>query len=64
MANAFEITALYELYRKNDQKTKLRYTATNKALKWYVKIFMIFATEKVVVKFLEKVKKVAESEAQ
>ncbi|MDQ0090896.1 hypothetical protein J2T12_004322 [Paenibacillus anaericanus] len=64
LANAFEITALYELHRINDQTTKLRYTATNKALKWYVKIFMIFATEKVVIKFLEKVKKVAESEAQ
>lgn len=64
LANAFEITALYELHRINGQTTKLRYTATNKALKWYVKIFMIFATEKVVVKFLEKVKKVAESEAQ
>ncbi|RUT47120.1 SRPBCC family protein [Paenibacillus anaericanus] len=64
LANAFEITALYELHRINDQTTKLRYTATNKALKWYVKIFMIFANEKVVVKFLEKVKKVAESETQ
>lgn len=64
LAKIFEITALYELHRVNDQKTKLRYTATNKALKWFVKLFMIFATEKVVVKFLEKVKKVAESEYQ
>jgi carbon monoxide dehydrogenase subunit G len=64
LANIFEITALYELHRVNDQKTKLRYTATNKALKWFVKLFMIFSTEKVVVKFLEKVKNVAESEYQ
>jgi carbon monoxide dehydrogenase subunit G len=63
LANCFEITALYELQRVNDQKTKLRYTATNNALKWYAKLFMIFANEKVVVKFLEDVKKVAESEA-
>ena len=64
LANMFEITALYELHRVNDKKTKLRYTATNKALKWFVKLFMIFATEKAVVEFLEKVKKVAESEYQ
>ncbi|WP_054026296.1 SRPBCC family protein [Bacillus sp. FJAT-28004] len=62
LANIFEITALYELHRVNDQKTMLRYTATNKALKWFVKLFMLFSTEKVVVKFLEKVKNVAESE--
>ncbi|MCR8658672.1 SRPBCC family protein [Paenibacillus endoradicis] len=64
LANMFEITARYELRRVNDQKTVLTYTATNKALKWFVKLFMIFATEKVVVKFLETVKKVAESEYQ
>ncbi|OMF37708.1 hypothetical protein BK133_03975 [Paenibacillus sp. FSL H8-0548] len=64
LANYFEITALYELHRVNDQTTKLRYTATNKALKWFVKLFMLFASEKVVVKFLEDVKKVAESEVQ
>ncbi|WP_233559507.1 hypothetical protein, partial [Halorubrum sp. Atlit-9R] len=57
LASIFEITALYELHRVNDQKTKLRYTATNTALKWFVKLFMIFAAEKVVVKFLEKVKR-------
>lgn len=63
LANYFEITALYELHRVNDQTTKLRYTATNQALKWFVKLFMVFASDKVVVKFLETVKKVAESEA-
>ncbi|WP_053376986.1 SRPBCC family protein [Paenibacillus sp. FJAT-27812] len=62
LANIFEITALYELHRINDQKTKLKYTVTNKALKWFAKLFMLFATEKIVVKFLEDVKKVAESE--
>lgn len=63
LANSFEITALYELHRIDDQKTMLRYTATNKVLKWFFKLLMIFATDKVVVKFLERVKKVAESEA-
>jgi hypothetical protein len=62
LANAFEITALYELHRVDDQNTMLRYTATNKALKWYAKLFLLFANENVVVKFLEKVKQVAESE--
>ncbi|GKU77311.1 SRPBCC family protein [Paenibacillus sp. L3-i20] len=64
LANMFEITALYEFGKIHDSKTMLRYTATNKPLKWYVKLFMLFATEKVVVKFLEKVKTVAESEFQ
>ncbi|WP_211746711.1 SRPBCC family protein [Paenibacillus sp. Marseille-Q4541] len=63
LANSFEITALYELHRVDTHKTRLKYTATNKALKWYIKLFMIFATDKVVVQFLENVKKVAESEA-
>jgi hypothetical protein len=62
LAKLFEITALYELHRVEDQKTMLRYTATNEGTKWFVKLFLIFANEKIVVKFLEKVKKVAESE--
>lgn len=62
LANSFEITALYELLKLEDQKTLLQYTATNKPLKWYIKLFMVFATEKVVVDFLERVKRVAESE--
>ncbi|WEK54381.1 MAG: SRPBCC family protein [Candidatus Cohnella colombiensis] len=63
LANWFEITALYELHRVNDAKTKLTYTVTNKPLKWFVKLFLIFANDKVVIKFLENVKRVAESEA-
>lgn len=63
LAKYFEITALYELRRVDDENTQFRYTVTNKALKWFVKLFMIFANEKIVVKFLEKVKEVAESEA-
>jgi uncharacterized membrane protein len=64
IANMFEITALYELKRLDDNKTKFTYTATNRALKWFVNIFLLFASEKVVVQFLERVKKVAEAEYQ
>ena len=34
--------------------------STNKALKWYIKPFLLFGGDKVVVQFLERVKKVAE----
>ncbi|MFC4778275.1 SRPBCC family protein [Paenibacillus sp. GCM10023252] len=64
LANLFEITALYELHEVREGVTKLRYTATNKPLKWFVKLFMVFASDKVVVKFLERVRTVAEAEAE
>jgi len=62
LANMFDITARYELVKLNDHKTSLKYTATNRPLKWFVKLFLLFATDKVVVEFLQRVKKVAESE--
>lgn len=62
LANMFEITALYELQKINDHQTNLRYTVTNTPLKWYVKLFLLFANDKVVMKFLDRVKHVAESE--
>lgn len=58
----FEITAEYDLIRINDTKTLFKYTVTNRALKWFVKLILLFANEKVVVEFLKKVKHVAESE--
>ncbi|MFJ7974279.1 SRPBCC family protein [Peribacillus sp. NPDC096379] len=61
LANMFEITAFYELNRMNDNQTSFKYTVTNRPLKWFVKIFLLFATEKVVVEFLERVKNVAEA---
>ena len=42
LANMFDITALYELKRVDDDKTSFSYTATNKALKWYIKPFLLF----------------------
>lgn len=64
LANMFEITALYEMRKMDDNKTIFRYTATNRALKWFVKVFLFFANEKVVTEFLQRVKNVAESEHQ
>ena len=63
LANMFEITASYELSRVNDKKTSFTYSVTNRPLKWFVKLFLLFANEKVVVSFLERVKNVAESES-
>ena len=62
LANMFEITAFYELNKMNDTKTSFTYTVTNHPLKWFVKLFLLFATEKVVVEFLERVKNVAEAQ--
>jgi len=62
LANMFEITAFYELTKVNHHKTSFTYTVTNWPLKWFIKLFLLFATEKVVVEFLERVKSVAEAE--
>lgn len=62
LANMFEITAFYELLKINENETSFTYTVTNRPLKWFVKLFLLFATEKVVVEFLERVKNVAEAE--
>ena len=56
----FEITAFYELKKLDEQKTHFTYTATNNALKWFVKLFILFANDKIVVEFVERVKPVAE----
>jgi ligand-binding SRPBCC domain-containing protein len=60
LANMFEITAFYELHKISEDKTSFQYTVTNKPLKWFVKLFLVFASDKVVVEFLERVKNVAE----
>ncbi|WP_243291570.1 SRPBCC family protein [Bacillus sp. FJAT-47783] len=63
LANMFDITAKYELTKLDESRTKLIYTATNKPLKWFIKLFVMFASDKVVVEFVERVKKVAEEDA-
>ncbi|MFS0577080.1 SRPBCC family protein [Sporosarcina sp. 179-K 3D1 HS] len=62
LANLFEIKALYEMTKIHDHQTSFTYTVTNRPLKWFVKIFLWFATDKVVVEFLERVKKEAEKQ--
>lgn len=62
LANMFEITAYYELNKINETETSFTYSVTNNALKWFVKLFLLFATDKVVVQFLERVKTVAEAQ--
>ncbi|MBS4191870.1 SRPBCC family protein [Bacillus sp. FJAT-49705] len=64
LANMFEITAFYELNKINDKKTSFKYKMTNRPLKWFVKLFLLFGNDKVVVEFLERVKSVAEAEAR
>ncbi|MFC4022241.1 SRPBCC family protein [Oceanobacillus longus] len=61
LANMFEITALYELKKITDNKTYFKYTTTNNPLKWFIKLFLVFASDKVVVQFIERVRNVAES---
>ncbi|WP_312471443.1 SRPBCC family protein [Neobacillus sp.] len=62
LANMFEITALYELSPINEQKTMFRYTCTNRPLKLFLKLFLCFASDKIVVQFCERVKNVAEED--
>lgn len=62
LANLFEITAYYELNKINETETSFTFSVTNNALKWFVKLFLLFASDKVVVQFLERVKTVAEAQ--
>jgi hypothetical protein len=62
LANYFEITAGYEATKITEHKTLFKYTTTNKPLKAIFKLFLWFASDKVVIKFVEKVKEVAEDE--
>jgi len=62
LSNMFEITAKYELVKLADDKTYFKYTTTNKPLKWFIKPFLLFANDKIVVKFVQRVKEVAEKE--
>lgn len=62
IAKMFEITAQYELIKLDDYKTCFKYTTTNRPLKWFVKFFLLFSSDKVVIQFVERVKKVAELE--
>ncbi|MFS0688333.1 SRPBCC family protein [Sporosarcina sp. 179-K 8C2 HS] len=62
LGGMFEITAGYDLVKVDDEKTRFIYTTTNKPLKWFVKLFLLFANDRVVVDFVQRVKRVAENE--
>ncbi len=62
LAKMFEITALYELNSLNENKTLFKYTCTNRPLKSFLKLFMFFASDRIVVQFCERVKETAEDE--
>ncbi|MDG4657717.1 SRPBCC family protein [Ectobacillus antri] len=64
LANMFEITAQYDLEKMDVNTTKFTYTATNKPLKWFVRLMLFFASETVVTAFTERVKQVAEAESK
>lgn len=61
LAQLFDITAKYEVEALPDSKTKFVYTTTNNPLKWFIKLFLLFGNDKVMVEFVERVKQVAES---
>ncbi|MFB4168015.1 SRPBCC family protein [Virgibacillus sp. JSM 102003] len=64
LANMFDITAYYELKKLDDNKTYFRYETTNQPLKWFMKLLIKLAiSNKVVVKFVNRVKQVAEEES-
>jgi len=62
LGGMFEITAQYELFWVNDNQTRFIYTTTNKPLKWFIKLFLLFANDKVVIDFVQRVKRVSEDE--
>jgi len=63
LANMFDITAGYQLVKMDESRTSFTYTTTNRPLKWFVKLFLIFGNDKVVVEFVQRVKRVAETES-
>ena len=62
LARMFEITAYYELKKVNETTTTLLYTATNRPLRFFSKMLLLFGNDQVVIEFVERVKRVAEEE--
>ena len=60
LADIFEVTRGYELIKLDAHKTLFKYTSTNRALKLYVRLFSLFASNKVSLGFVQRVKEVAE----
>lgn len=64
LANMFDITASYELFSIDDNKTLFRYTVTNRPLKlkWLLNFIISLSNDKVITEFLDRVKHVSESD--
>ncbi|WP_078410312.1 hypothetical protein [Priestia abyssalis] len=62
LADMFDITATYDLKKLDEQHTLFTYTATNAALNEQAESFLKFATNQVVIDFVNRVKTIAESE--
>lgn len=62
LSDIFEVTRGYELLKLDDHRTLFKYTSTNRALKLYVRLFSMFASNKVSLGFVQRVKEVAEAE--
>lgn len=60
LSDIFEVTRGYELIKLEDDKTLFKYTSTNRALKLYVRLFSLFASNKVSIGFVQRVKEIAE----
>ena len=58
----FDVTSLYELGKINECTTSFTYTISIRPLKWLVSVWLFFATEKRIVRFVEHMKQVAEAE--
>ncbi|ANE47633.1 hypothetical protein SY83_16580 [Paenibacillus swuensis] len=61
LAKMFDITAKYEMTRVSPDVTLFKYTATNKALKWFVHVLLLMVSSKVVKRFVLRVKEIAEN---
>lgn len=62
LTDIFEVTRGYELIKLEEHKTLFKYTSTNRALKLYVRLFSLFASNKVSLGFVQRVKEVAEAQ--
>lgn len=62
LANMFDIIATYELEKLDENHTLFKYTATNQALNEHAELFLKSATNQIAVDFVNRVKRVAESE--
>ena len=61
IAKTVEITAQYELVKLSDHQTFFKYTSTNRPMKWFYNLLLLFSNDKAVIGFVQRVKDVAEA---